>query len=280
MPSATHRPNHLLDDHAIGTRNPRRTTLSQPLTALDDGLERANDISAINVHPTEHLTVGAISGPALSFVPRAIARIVREYPLLRLRLQVESSDCLFNALRAGRIDVMVGRLLEGYDASNFNYQRLRDEPMCAIAPKGHRLLKYKQVRMQDLASAPWIVPQPGSLLRYRFDLMFREAGCSSPTQIIEAVSQTVVTRLVEETAYLAILARDVAEHYASVGFVSVLPIELPCNLESFGLVTRKDWQPSRAARGLCEALNIEARANNLRKSETTGSRESRRSRSQ
>jgi DNA-binding transcriptional LysR family regulator len=108
--------------------------------------------------------------------------------------------------------------------------------------------------MQDLADAPWIVPQVGTILRHRFDFMFRDANLQVPRQIIEAVSQMVVPRLVQETNYLAILARDVANHYASFGMISILPVELPCDLDSFGVVTRSDSSLSPAATALCGAL--------------------------
>jgi DNA-binding transcriptional LysR family regulator len=221
------------------------------LTSLN---EAASEIDLLKSGRTGQVHVGAISGPAISFVPRAIARVAREHPLVRIRLQVESSDQLLEALQGGKIEVMVGRLLDRHDTSNYNYQRLADEPVCAVARKGHPLLARSDVQIQELAAAPWIVPQVGSILRHRFDLMFREAGYPSPKQVIEAVSPMVVTRLLEETNHLAILARDVAEYYASFGLISILPIPLSCDMDSFGIITRKDWLLSPAACVVCEAL--------------------------
>jgi DNA-binding transcriptional LysR family regulator len=84
--------------------------------------------------------------------------------------------------------------------------------------------------------------------------MFCEAGFASPKQIIEAVSPMVVTRLLEETNHLAVLARDVAQYYAACGLISILSIQLSCNMDSFGIVTRRGWLPSPAARLVFEAL--------------------------
>jgi DNA-binding transcriptional LysR family regulator len=84
--------------------------------------------------------------------------------------------------------------------------------------------------------------------------MFTEAGFAMPKQIIEAVSQMVVTRLLEETNHLAILTRDVAEYYSSFGTVRILQLELPCPRDPFGIVTRKDRGLSPAAQSLCAAL--------------------------
>ncbi|NLG76391.1 MAG: LysR family transcriptional regulator [Xanthomonadaceae bacterium] len=222
--------------------------------ALTSLREAASEIDLLKSGQTGHVNVGTISGPAISFVPRAIASVAREYPLVRVRLQVESSNRLLEALQAGEIEVMVGRLLDRHDTSSYHYRRLADEPVCAVVRKGHPLLARGDLQMQELADLPWVVPQVDSVLRHRFDLMFREAGYPSPKKLIEAVSPMVVTRLLEETNYLAILARDVAEYYASCGLVSVLPVSLSCDMDSFGIITRKDGLLSPAACVVCEAL--------------------------
>jgi DNA-binding transcriptional LysR family regulator len=242
-----------------------KTVIRQARVALADRSEMVEEIDLHPVSRSEHVNIGAISGPAMSLVPQAIACVTREYPLVRLRLQVESSDRLLEALRAGRLEVMVGRLLEPYDATKYNYQCLSHETVCAVARKGHPLLKQRRVGIKELAAAPWIVPQQGSILRHQFDQMFREAGYSPPKQIIEAVSQMVVTRLLEETNYLAILSRDIAEYCASLGSVAILPAALACNLDSFGIVTRKASFLSPAAQALCDALvAVVAKTNNSR----------------
>jgi DNA-binding transcriptional LysR family regulator len=231
-----------------------QTMIRHARIALASLGEAASEIELLKQGRTGQVNVGAISGPAISFVPRAIARVAREHPLIRIQLQVESSDQLLEELQAGKIEVMVGRLLDRHDKSNYSYQRLADEPVCAVARKGHAVLERGDIQIQELAAAPWIVPQVGSILRHRFDLMFREAGYASPKQVIEATSPMVVTRLLEETNYLAVLAKDVAEYYAAFGLISILPVPLSCNMDSFGIITRKDWLLSPAACVMCEAL--------------------------
>ncbi len=221
------------------------------LASLD---EASHEIDLLKTGQTGHVHVGAISGPAISFVPRAIASVVEEYPLIRVQLTVDSSDQLLEALQRGKIEVMVGRLLERHDSSNFEYRRLADEPVCAAVRQDHPLLNRGDISVSDLAAAAWIVPPVGSILRHRFDLMFREAGHHSPSQIIEATSPMVVTRLLDETNHLAVIARDVAEYYAACGLMSILPVALSCNMDSFGIITRKNWLLSPAACELCDAL--------------------------
>jgi DNA-binding transcriptional LysR family regulator len=222
--------------------------------ALASLTEAASEIELLKSGRTGQVSIGTIPGPAISFVPRAVARVAEAYPLIRIHLQVESSEQLLESLLAGRIEIVVGRLLDRHEKSHFNYLRLADEPVCAVVRQGHPLLGRCDVRMADLAAAPWIVPPAGNVLRHRFDLMFREAGHASPTRLIEALSSTLVSRLLQETNYLAVMVRDLAEHYSAHGLVSILDVPLSCEMESVGLITRKDWLPSPAASTVCEAL--------------------------
>jgi DNA-binding transcriptional LysR family regulator len=230
------------------------TMIRHARTALGSLSEAASEIELLKSGRTGQVNIGTISGSAISLVPKAVARVAREHPLVRIQLQVDSSDQLLEALQAGKIEIMVGRLLERHDKTGFEYQRLADEPICALVRRGHPLLNRTDLQIRDLATAPWIVPQVGSVLRHRFDLMFREAGFSSPTQLIEAANPMVVTRLLEETNHLAVLAREVAEYYAACGLVAILPLTLSCHMDSFGIITRKDWPLSPAACVVCEAL--------------------------
>jgi DNA-binding transcriptional LysR family regulator len=239
-----------------------QTMIRHARIALASLSEAASEIDLLKSGRAGQVSIGSIPGPAISFVPRAVARVAKEYPLVKIQLHVETSDQLLEALQAGRIEVMIGRLPEHQEKSNFNFQRLADEPVCAVVRKGHPVLERTDLEIKDLASAPWIVPQVGSTLRHRFDLMFCEAACPSPTQVIEAVSPMVVVRLLEETNYLAVLAKDAAEYYAACGVISILDVPLPFKMDSFGIITRKDWLLSPAACVVCEALDEAVAASN------------------
>jgi DNA-binding transcriptional LysR family regulator len=50
----------------------------------------------------------------------------------------------------------------------------------------------------------------------------------------------------------------VARYYASHGIVSVLPLEMPCHMDAFGLITRTDRLLSPAAKVMMAALQSAA----------------------
>lgn len=230
------------------------TVIRHARIALASLSEAAKEIDLLKAGQTGQVNVGAISGPAISLVPRAVSRVARELPLVRIQLQVDSSDRLLETLQNGKIDIMVGRLLDRHEHSNYTYERLADEPVCAVVRKEHPLLSRSDLDIGTLADAPWIAPPLGSILRHRFDLMFREAGFDAPRRVIETISPMVVTRLLEETDFLAVLPVDVAQYYASCDLIAKLNVTLSCSMESYGVITRKGWLLSPAAKAMHEAL--------------------------
>jgi DNA-binding transcriptional LysR family regulator len=57
---------------------------------------------------------------------------------------------------------------------------------------------------------------------------------------------------------MAVVPTDVARHYAQFGMVAVVPCELSCRMDSFGLITRRDWLLSPAAHTVLNAVKTAA----------------------
>ncbi len=151
------------------------------------------------------MSLGAITGPALSLIPQAIMIVARENPKLRVELHVESSNVLIESLSQGKIDIMIGRLFERQDKTGLRYERLAEEPVAAVVRPGHPLLNVAGLNLAAVEKKPWIVPPAGSVLRHRFDLMFREAGLQPPTQLIETASLLFVTKMLQQTDFIAVV---------------------------------------------------------------------------
>ena len=222
--------------------------------ALSSLTEAAVEIDALKAGRKGQVNVGSISGPAVNLVPRALVRLTRDYPFVRVTLIVESSDRLMQLLNDGQIDIMVGRLPSHQDISCFSFDRLGDEPVCAVARPGHPLCGRGSLGLQDVVGASWIVPPVGTILRQRFEIMFRESGLDSPKRLLEMSSPMVLTRVLGETDFIAVLPREVASYYAGCGLVVALPLDLPCRMDSFGVITRKGWLLSPAAQLMRDAL--------------------------
>jgi DNA-binding transcriptional LysR family regulator len=230
------------------------TMIRHARNALMSLNEAAGEIESIKAGCSGVVSLGAIPGPGISLVPRAVSHVAADYPLMRIQLLVDTSERLLDAIDDGRIDIMVGRLTDRSDTSGYTFTRLAEEPICVAGRVGHPLVTKTPFGFADLAAASWIVPPIGTVLRERFDHMFRDANLAVPRKLIETASLMVAMRLLEETDFIATFPRELAEYYSRRGLMSIVPVELKCDMDAYGVITRRGWLLSPAAQIIREAL--------------------------
>jgi DNA-binding transcriptional LysR family regulator len=218
-----------------------------------------DDILTLKAGLTGQVEVGVIMTPAMALLPRAVARVKEEAPLLRIGVQLETSNLLLDKLQHGTLDFMIGRIFDTGDTSGLIYEELTEEPACAVVRPGHPLLERKTLTLQDIAPLPWIVPPHGSILRYRFDMMFRRAGLEPPANVVDTTAMLVITALLQQTDSLHVMPLEVAQYYASLNVMRVLPIELPCKMDAFGIIRHQDHLLSPGADLLLRAVRAAAK---------------------
>ena len=217
-----------------------------------------DDIVALRAGLAGQVEVGVIMSPAMGLLPRAIARLKEQAPLLRIGVQVESSNVLLDKLQRGTLDFMIGRILEKDESTGLIYEELTEEPACAVVRPGHPLLENRQLELKDIADRPWILPPPGSILRHRFDMMFRRAGLAPPVNVVDTTALLLITALLQQTDSLHVMPQEVAQYYASLNVMRILPIELPCKMDAFGIIRQQDHLLSPGADLLLKAVRAAA----------------------
>src|SRR5690606_39687054 len=123
--------------------------------------------------------------------------------------------------------------------------------------------------------AAWAIPPGGTVLRNPCDQRFRQAGRDGPRVTVESASLLFITKMLQESDFIAVVATEIANYYAKHGMVSIVPIDLPCEMEPFGLVLRKDRLLSPAATKVLTALRQTASAVYGRSEEHTSELQSR-----
>ncbi len=161
---------------------------------------------------------------------------------------------LLERLEQGRLDIVVGRLFAEHDKSSLRYEPLIEEPVCAITRPGHPLSGVSGLSLRDVLATGWIVPPAGSVLRHRFDLMFRQDGLAPPVDTVETSSLLFMTRMLQQSDMVAVVGTEVARYYAAHGMVAVLPLSMPCHMDAFGIITPADRLLSPAAKVMIKAL--------------------------
>src|SRR5476649_703981 len=209
------------------------------------------DIVALKSGLAGQVEVGMIMAPSMSLLPRAISRVKEQAPLLRIDIQLER-------LRRGSLDFMVGRILEEQPDADLQYEGLAEEPVCAVARVGHPLATAHGLSLQDIAGGAWILPPQGSVLRHRCEMMFRYVGLQPPANVVDTTALLLITALLQQTDSLHVMPIEVARYYASLNILTILPIELPCKMDSFGIITRRSHLLSPGARVMLDAIRVAA----------------------
>ena len=217
-----------------------------------------DDIVALKAGLAGQVEVGVIMTPAMALLPKAIARVKEQAPMLRIGAHMEASNVLLDRLQRGTLDFMIGRILEKENSAGLIYEELTEEPACAVVRVGHPLLEAKQLELKDICERAWILPPHGSILRHRFDMMFRRAGLAIPVNVVDTTALLLITALLQQTDALHVMPLEVAKYYASLRVLSILPIELPCKMDAFGIIRQQDHLLSPGADLLLKAVRVAA----------------------
>ena len=143
------------------------------------------------------------------------------------------------ALYEGLLDFLVARIMDQDDNRNLEYEELSDEPVCVVARVDHPLRHVSNLQLKDIADSGWILPPKGSILRHRVEMMFHKEGLAPPANVVDTTAILVISSLLQQTDFLHVMPAEVARFYAQVNVLAILPIELPCKMDGFGIITRR-----------------------------------------
>lgn len=222
--------------------------------ALTSLSQAHDDILALKSGLSGQVDMGVIMTPGVTLVPMAIAKVKEQSPLLRIGVHMDNSNVLLDRLQHGTLDFMVARIMEGEDRANLQFEELAAEPVCVVARIGHPLLHKEDLKLADIAGAGWVLPPQGSILRHRFEMMFRREGLRPPINVIDTTAALAVTSLLQQTDFLHVMPVDVAHYCARFEMLGILPIEVQCTMDPYGIITKTGQLLSPGAKILIEAI--------------------------
>lgn len=224
--------------------------------ALTSLSQAHDDILALKSGLSGQVDVGAIMTPGITLVPRAIAKVKEQSPLLRIGVHVDNSNVLLDRLQHGTLDFMVARIIDGEDRANLQFEELAGEPVCVVARIGHPLLNRQGLKLVDISNAGWVLPPQGSILRHRFEMVFRQEGLRPPINVVDTTSTLAITSILQQTDFLHVMPMDVANYCARFDMLGVVPIDLPCTMDTYGIITKTGRLLSPGAKILIDAIRI------------------------
>lgn len=200
------------------------------------------------------VAVGVLVSAAVTLLPRAIAQVRKARPNLAVKVIEGTNDVLMPLLRAGELDLVIGRLPGFSSGAGIAEETLCDDHAQIVVRAGHPLLSRRGLRLADLLDEPWILPRQETSMRRQIDEAFRAEGLPPPANSVESVSILTNRSLVLLADYLVIWPVQLARFEAAQGRVAALDVALPATHRPIGISTRRGARLSPAAETLIAAL--------------------------
>lgn len=221
------------------------------LDAADDAAEAmAGSLDTvdgtINIGMTETITA--------YLLPDLLRALRRRHPTIRLKVTEERRDAIETGIRAGDLELAIVLVsnLDSFDG--LEHRTLSHSPRRLWAPVGHPLLKYADVRLEDVAAYPYILLTMDE--HVRTVEKFWTSRELSPNVTFASSSLEAVRSLVAQGAGISILSDMVYRRWSLDGD-RIVKRELadPVPTMDVGLIWQKGRSLSAAAQALIALLD-------------------------
>ena len=216
----------------------------QALGQLD---RAAFDIEAMTSGVSGSVSVGVVSSVAPVLLPRTIALFKRSTPQANVSVFEGHFVELLPQLETGKLDLLIARIWQPQELDGIDQMALFSEPVVVVAGRDHPMGQTEDVKWADVASYPWILPQPNSVARQAVDALFAANGLSPPSNTIASLSLALNLELLRVMPALGLLPQRLAQAQAARGEIVTLPLDTHDLLSEARCFWRKDQFSQNAA---------------------------------
>ncbi len=256
-------------DRPVHARQGRGVVLTPVGTALARRAQRvlreleaaAIEVGGIAAGGVGHIRLGSVTAPALDLVLPALRSLRVTDPGLSFEVGVLPSVQLCADLRAGALDLAIGRLVTAEDASELDFEPLATEPVALVVRRGHPLDRGAPVTLEEVLRHDWVLPGGASPIAGAVARRLADLGAQLGRQQLSTASMLLTLVRVQQSNAIAPLAEAVARAFtggAGAGFVR-LDAGLGIDVGPYGLLTRRGEVPAPAVDRLVEMLRAGAR---------------------
>jgi DNA-binding transcriptional LysR family regulator len=182
-------------------------------------------MSALEGTVAGEITVGCSTASGKYLLPRLIARFRRDYPDVRVNVQVTSREGVLRGLLDGHLALGVSS--KRLDHPDLAVQHFFDDDIALIVPAGHRWARFRQIYPDDLLDEPIILREEGAGTREVLEEALAERGISRDMLNVAMVlgNAEAIEVAVEEGLGVAFISRLAAAHGVALGRVVEVAVE-------------------------------------------------------
>ena len=199
------------------------------------------------------IVVGTLLAASARLLPQAIGRVLDQRPGLVIKVVEGTNEVLMPRLRAGELDLVIGRLPMLRHRSEITQMRLMQGRISLACRRGHPLLQRGALGFDDLRDHAWILPPADTTLRRQIDQFFLDQGQYAPPRVVESVSFITNRALLTDSDMICAMPADLIDE-GPHSALAALPFALPFGDGPIGASFRSGTSLPPAAAALLAAL--------------------------
>lgn len=173
------------------------------------------------------VTLGVMPAATARLVPAFVARLDAESVPVAVSVMEGTQERLLQALRSGSIDLAIGIMPPRAAAAQMHTEFMYEDRIVMAVRQGHPLLDGRPIDWDVLAAYPLVLSPPGTWFRDRVERLIKARELSLHRMHMDSTSSLSNVGVLQATDSIGFLARDVAESFAGLGMLSVLPLAVP-----------------------------------------------------
>jgi LysR family hydrogen peroxide-inducible transcriptional activator len=200
------------------------------------------------------VTLGVIPTVTPFLLPSVLAGFFTQHPLIEVNVKEETSEVLVQALREQTIDIALMPLPVG--SEELSCIELIRERLFAIVGENHPLRNEKQITLQQLSGAPFLMLKDGHCFRDDILSVFRAANVG-PRVVFETGCFLTIVNMVKAGIGISVMPEMAVEATPGCRFI---PIKAEQPIRTIGLVQSKRPHQSHVQRLLATFLKAQVPA--------------------
>ncbi len=210
--------------------------------------EASAEVMGLAAGETGHLSIGAVTAPAIGLVLPALRTLRVTHPAITADVTVGPSTQLCDGLRSGRFDLVLARPIQPRDHEEFDLTLMGTEPVSFLVRKAHPLEGRIGLSHEDMLHYDWVMPDATTPLHRAVISHFASHGKPMPRQQLTTASVLLTLTLLRQSNAIAPFAQAVGDVLAQgegMGFSTLSPA-FGIDVGSYALMTRQAQTPSPA----------------------------------
>jgi DNA-binding transcriptional LysR family regulator len=223
-------------------------------TELSQGIEEVHEHEG---RMTGRLRIGSLPLARTRMVPRAVTKLLNDFPEARVSIIDGPYNELLHALLHGKLDVIVGALREPASSPEIVQKKLFRDSLNIVVRPNHPLEKRRKISAVELRKLNWIAPRKDTPAREAFIHFFENNGLAPPEYVIECSSLVATRGILIESDRAALLSARQVELEVSSGLLAISKQHLQGTGRDIGITLRKDWEPTQLQQRFLSRLEEE-----------------------